>query len=280
MGPSRIVPPVGGCAGGMMDPLLPSAGWTGDGAALGYSVAIAVDRIGELLRPGGAREHLRGDGENAESSRKFEHDVEALQLRGDRSGNWAYPELEITWTTGGEGCAKDPPVAEVVRVGARLPGEPAAYPMRLTLALTREGTCYGSGHPELIAVSPDGKYLGAIAHGFAGEWANDYPMAILPVAAVAEAAFNEAGLAHHRKGDYPRAAELFRKATAADPTSKTAAYDLACALARLGDARAEGALRDAIDLGGEDARTRARKDGDFAAVSTAPWFTALVKDRP
>lgn len=260
----------------MMDHLLPSAGWTKDGSALGHSVAIAVNLECELLRPNGARESFHAESEIPADAKKFHARVSALGFLGAGSGRWPYAgELEITWAAT-SGCEKEPPVAEVIEVGARVPGEPPAYPIKLTMQL-KDSVCYGRAHPEVIALSPDGKYLGAIAHGFAGEWANDYPMGIAPVAAVAEGAYNNAGLAHHKKGDYARSAALFEKAALADPTSRAASFNLACALARLGDARAERALADAIARGGDEVKKKAQKDADFDGVRSKPWFAALVK---
>lgn len=281
MGAARIVPPVPLLEPGMMDHLLPSAGWTKDGTALGYSVSIAVSRLCDLVRPNGAQEHFEAESEEVGGKpggeKKFFERVRALHFLGNASGPWPYAgELELTWESLGEGCSKNPPVAEGIQVGARVPGEPPGYAIKLFMPVMDGGPCYSSAHPELIAISPDGKYLGAIAHGFAGEWANAYPMGIAPVTAVAEGAFNDAGLAHHRKGSFSRAAELFRKAVLADPTSKAATYNLACALARLGDAGAEAALADAIARGGDETIRKARKDADFAGVSAKPWFTAMM----
>ncbi|MFT3768434.1 MAG: hypothetical protein QM820_23545 [Minicystis sp.] len=260
----------------MMDHLLPRAGWTRDGTALGYCVRLAVNLICRLERPGGAREETYDDGEIDAQEKRFQGRLARYGFLGEAPGTWAYAgELELTWRTRG-GCEKEPPVAELVEVGARVPGEPGSYPIKLEMR-HRDGLCYSSSHPEIIVVSPDGQHVGAIGHSFAGEWTNDYPMGIAPVAQIAEGAFNNAGLAHHKRGDYVRAAELFQKAARADVTSKTAAYNLACALARLGDARAQAALADAIARGGEGAKRNARGDADFDGVRSAPWFTALVR---
>jgi hypothetical protein len=261
---------------GMMDHLLPKAGWTRNSAGVGYIVRLAVNLEHDLLRVDGTRDQLHVDTGIPGAEAKFNQRVAPLGLQGAGPGRWAYAgELELTWKVTHGTCPSDaPPVPGVVEVGARVPGEPPSLPIKLVMS--KQG-CFAEEHPELIAVSPDGKHIGAIAHGFAGEWFEDYPMGIAGVAAVAEGAFNNAGLVHHRKGEYARGAQLFQKAARADPTSKAAAYNLACALARLGDAGAEAALARAIALGGEETRQKARKDPDFAAVSAKPWFTALVK---
>ena len=276
-GPAVIAPSIPTLEKGMVDHVLPAAGWTRDGTALGYRVAIAVNLICDLLRPSGAREHFEADNEDAAQAKKFGRRADALGFLGAGPGRWAYAgELELTWAAREGDCDKQPPVAGVVEVGARVPGEPPSYPIKLVMQ-SKSGVCFRAAHPDLIAISPEGKHLGAIAHGFAGEWANDWPMGIATVAAVAEGAYNNAGLAHHKRGDYARAADLFQKAARADPSSKIAAFNLACALARLGDARTEAALVDAIARGGDEVKKKAQKDADFDGVRANPWFTALVR---
>lgn len=263
----------------MMDHVPPQAGWSKDGSSLGYCAQIAVTFLCSLIRPDGKADAFQTDTEaHPEAERKARDRAARLGFHSTSPGVWAYAgELELTWKSNTGGCDKTPKVKEVIEVGARVPGEPGSYPIKLAMTLEKDGVCFGSAHPEIIAISPDGAYVGAIGHGFAGEWANDWPMGIATVAAVAEGAFNNAGLAHHKKGDYKRAAELFEKASRADPSSKAAAFNLACAYARQGDARAEAALEEAIARGGDEAKNKAQKDADFDGVRSKAWFTALVK---
>jgi tetratricopeptide (TPR) repeat protein len=187
-----------------------------------------------------------------------------LDLRAT-SDTWAFArDVEIVWDT---------PNPATLRVGARIKGEPASFPIVL-----RNPSPYaadGSIHPEVIAVSPDGSTLGAMAHSFHGEFSDQFFVALMPVVRVAAHAYNDAGFAHHKKGEWKRAAELFAQAAAADPSFALASYNLACAYARLGDSRVERALRSAIERD-PDVKKRARVDEDLAPVRTAPWFSALV----
>jgi tetratricopeptide (TPR) repeat protein len=99
----------------------------------------------------------------------------------------------------------------------------------------------------------------------------------IDVADFSSRVFNDTGLAHHRKKEWAKAIELFTRAVYADPRRELPAYNLACALARAGDPRAEEALRYAITLGGDTVRARAAKERDFEGVRSTPWYGALTK---
>ena len=97
---------------------------------------------------------------------------------------------------------------------------------------------------------------------------------------VAEGAFNNAGLAHHQKGEYARSADLFRKATRADPTSKAAAYNLACALTKSGDLEAAFEILSRL-IGarwrGEPMRRSIELDPDFETLRQSRFGERLSK---
>lgn len=77
-------------------------------------------------------------------------------------------------------------------------------------------------------------------------------------------------LIEHRAGNYQAARELWSSAALLDPLSPIAAYNLACAHARLGDTRAAlAALGRAITLGGWHYFDLAEQDADLATLSTS-----------
>jgi hypothetical protein len=157
-------------------------------------------------------------------------------------------------------------------VGARVRGEAPSY--AFILSAPREGY---SMHVEAIVPSPDGRAVAVVAHGYMGEWSDTFLVKVLPADVVAARAYNDAGFAHHRRADYAGAAELFRKAAFADGAHYLAAYNLACAYARLRDPRAPAALAMAIARGAEETRKRAAKDPDFDGVRGEAWFLEAVR---
>lgn len=135
-----------------------------------------------------------------------------------------------------------------VRVGGRVNGYPAVHPfmMGTTSGVGTFAQFYGA-FPNGVALSPDGTEIGILAawHGFAAR------------------VYNDTGYALHRKGAFREAQELLLKATFADASWDLAPYNLACAYARTGDARAEVALNVAVGRGGDSVKKRARADADF-----------------
>ena len=90
----------------------------------------------------------------------------------------------------------------------------------------------------------------------------------------------EAGLAAHRRRDFARARDLFATATRRDPTYADAAYDLACALVRLGrGAEALPWLRRAFDLAPHRLRRLAAEDPDLDPLRGNPTFRRLAGPR-
>ncbi|HZS42149.1 MAG TPA: hypothetical protein VFF06_35210, partial [Polyangia bacterium] len=134
-----------------------------------------------------------------------------------------------------------------------------------------------SVHPDVLRFTADGRTLGVVAHGYGGEYSDYYDVGAVESARLAEQAYNLAGLRRLARDLAAAAAALFEKAAAADPSSEKAAYNLACALARLGSGETQAALARAIAVGGAAVKQKAARDSDFAAVRAAPWFVALTK---
>lgn len=252
------------------------AGWSADDRALGYckhsgglggATCVLLPRVGAIETFGDFDED-KGAIDPARHASLVARKQSLALASAPRS--WAFArDLELTW---------DSPAGDTLRVGARVKGEAPSF--AIVLRDTNPGAAEGSTHPELIALSADGTQLGAIAHAFHAEYSDAFPAKVVPVARVAAQAYNDAGFAHHKKKEYAKSAELFAKGAAADPTFALVAYDLACAYARLADARAERALADALGRAGADAaamKKRALADDDFGAVKGEAWFVALTR---
>ncbi len=168
-----------------------------------------------------------------------------------------------------------------LRVGGVLAGEAPVYPINVSAPRRKAGAEVIEYHfvsPNAVALSPDGKDLGVVAHSFCMEYCDDFDVVRVPVTTFAGRVYNDAGYAHHEKGEWARAAALFLDATFADESKELYAYNLACAYARLGDApHAKAALSRAIAKGGDGVKARAMKDDDFAAVRGQAWFLQLVR---
>jgi hypothetical protein len=97
------------------------------------------------------------------------------------AGKWPYDDLVITWfVVEGDQDALKPGVLKVgVRVGAN---GPTAWIARLEETSAKY---FDRIHPEVVAVSPDGAWLGIVAHAFSGEWSNRFPIAIVSTSDVA-----------------------------------------------------------------------------------------------
>jgi hypothetical protein len=186
--------------------------------------------------------------------------------------SWPYAgDLVISW----EAIEADPDKTAdraKLKAGAKVRGEPKLVsPIEIA-----GGEYFYTIHPEAISISPDGKYLGVISHAFAGEFSDTFEIRIVPVAEVAGQAYNNTGLELHKKGEHAKAAALFYKAAYANPESKVAMYNLACALARLKDPATEKALSLAIAKGGDETKKKALKDADFDLVRGEAWFTTVL----
>ncbi len=203
-GPLTLVPRVPPYEkGGMMDHAF-AVGWSTSGETLGechQGIVVMCDFTGldgkkefASVRPG---EPSQSQKEKALKAR-----AAAMGL-GKASGEWAFArDLEVTWQAIVGSQTTTPPVLGVLKVGARVRGEKNTV---FVIALSEKSTGYHDRiHPEAIALSPDGKYLGVVAHAYSGEYGDAFPMAIVPVARLAAEAYAAAGMS--------------AQAAAADPT--------------------------------------------------------------
>ena len=250
---------------------VPIAGWSGDGSEFGFcgkdgSRAPAV--WCEFLRRDGSADLIDGDSAKAapdllgtERARGFYTDAVT----------WAYAsDLVITWRM--VPAETDDFGPGTLKVGARvLDAKSPAYVVSL-----REVDSGSEIHPEAITLSPDGSLLGVLGHAPTPEGVK-FLLAVVSVQVVASRAYSAAAFAWHKKKTYETAALLFKKAHAADPTWELAAYNLACALARLHDPAAEIALRRAVALGGAATKKKAATDADLAELRGEVWFRELTR---
>jgi hypothetical protein len=80
---------------------------------------------------------------------------------------------------------------------------------------------------------------------------------------------NEVGFAAHKRGGYETSAALFTEAVMLDRKNQTAAFNAACAYARLGNAALAVSFLEKLPDAAE-ARKKARSDKDFDGIRTSP----------
>lgn len=291
-GPIRVVNYPLTVSTGMNDPA-DVVGFTSDGEEYGYCDTIGAREPPatrcDFVRRDGTHHLLSSDENDFYSAKKAAelgawvktHGVPTLRLGNDWEKNYARP-LRGTWAYSDITVWVNPVQADGVttnarvRLGGAVDGEQVVYPISLSVKAAAPGPKYHTSLMNDLGLSPDGKDIGAVASFFCMEWCNDFAIYRAPVGAFASLVYNDTGYRHHEKGEWARAAELFTKAAAADPTAKLPPYNLACALARLGDPRAKDALAVAIARD-PDAKRRAPLDADFASVKSETWFQDLVR---
>jgi hypothetical protein len=179
------------------------------------------------------------------------------------------PELKGDWDFAGSivlALAENVPAPSgaLVRLGGSVDGEAPVF--TYTISVQRDPMTFHTAWVNGLVLSPDGSEVGIVAGFFCMEWCDDFVVRRIPVRTLASRVFNDTGMRHHTKKDYAASARLFARAVQADPGNALAAYNLACALARLGDPDAERALGVAVRLGGDEVRARAAKDDDLRGV--------------
>lgn len=274
---------------GMNDPAH-LVGFTSDDSEYGYCMTLEAREPGltkceTILRDGTTQKRSSDDakGFSPASFRALSAWMKSsgmAHIKETPDMNWPAPPLAGTWDYSDVTVHVSPiagdgntPGGGVLQVGGAVDGEAPVFPVRLT---PTDKLAYHTTIANDLALSSDGKELGIVAHFFCMEWCDDFRVARMTTASFASLVYNDTGFRHHKKGEYARAAELFLKAAAADPSAKLPAYNLACAWARISDPRVSDALAVAIARD-PAAKERARKDEDFASVRDAAWFQAAVR---
>ena len=269
-GPVTIKPAIPAFEMGMMDHAT-VLGWSTDSSEFGYcnTSGGSGGQTCFFERTSGAIDKMsdfnlgKGEIDPAKSG--------AIASRAKTKG---YGASGKSWPFGGDITLRWQTVSgtvQAIMVGGELAGEAPIFP------ITSPAPKDAGVHVETIAVSPDGKFVGVVSHSFAGEFSDSFDVQVMSSTKFAAQVYNDAGMAHHKKADYARAAELFDKAAGADVTAELPMYNLACAYARLSDGKAQHALEQAIARGGEKVKKRAVGDDDFAKVKGETWFSDLTK---
>jgi len=204
-------------------------------------------------------------------------------------GAWPHADVRFAFE-----AAVDAPAKPIVSFGGRVDDEEPVFPVRFDFpafpapARPPDGPTAEEWQREFswlgaeiwrVQLSPSGAELAVVARLRGPHWTEVAAAKRTSVDAFVARIYNDTGMRHHERREYPRAAELFRKATTVDPKAALPAYNLACAYARLRDPRTEAALSTAIALGGPTAAARATKDADFEAVLREPWFARALRPR-
>ena len=184
------------------------------------------------------------------------------------NGNWAFAQdITLEWK-----ASCDAKTSKCIfRLGGKDKEGEFYYPMYIEIK-----DVLGI-HPDAVALSPDEKFLGVIAHGSGGEGVDKFELRVVTTRNFVAQIYNDLGMSHHKKKDFEKSAHYFHNAMQADPSLKLAHYNYACALALLKHPDTEKALKSAIDVGGPTVKARAAKDSDFAAVASETWFKALTQ---
>jgi hypothetical protein len=195
-----------------------AVGWSADGRLFGYCWTSGGSGASacELVSRDGAREELtsydakKGVDEGRDEALRERARALGLAHRDEDTGRFGGGprggastfggELDIVWST-------QPAPRAALRLGARVHDGSTSY--ALTVAHPGEDW---ELHPEVIAVSPDGEWIGVVLHAFRGEFSDHFRVAVAPVATLAAQAFEDTGSAHRRRGEMAAAERWFARA--------------------------------------------------------------------
>jgi hypothetical protein len=183
---------------------------------------------------------------------------------------WKYGDLVLAWTE-----SRLDPETVLLEVAAKTvqgPTPPSRKRVRFSLGAEEPGEAL----PEAIALSHDGQTLAIIGHAFAGEGSDEFEVKLVSTGWLAAEAYNAAGLEKLQDQKYVEAADLFIKASVANPEEWKGPFNAACAYGRADDRRVQAALTEAIRRGGDAVKSKAKRDPDLESVRKAGWFSTLV----
>lgn len=244
-------------------------GWSADGSEFGYcsTSSGSAATTCEFVRLDGTRSRFSTySAEEGSDTALYDELQRLLAKKGIalRPATWAFPEVVISWQ---EHSTKDRASLWVTAaVGDAAP---------VYLATPVHENFYTT-HPDAFALSPDGETLAILTHAFAGEFSDTFALTLAPVRSAVSRAYQNAGLAKHKAGSYEEAARHFHKAAHAYPSYGVPMYNLACALARLGDPATEAALRLAFASIEESIAETAAIEPDLESVRHTAWFRELT----
>jgi hypothetical protein len=258
-------------------------GWSSDGKSFGMcQVETDMESDKEYTScsfyplPDGKPEHFTNEGSGEKpDAKKTKVMEEEIKKRGFALGSaWAYEDVILSWRSvdeDGKQKTKSLNGSEAI-FGAMVKGSKPTYPIKFKSSQEEEGPLVWI-NPVAYVVSPDGEKVAAVVV----EADMRYSSMLFEersAAEIASQAYNVAGLEHHKKKDYKLAAPLFEKAAIADPEGKWPNYNLACALALLGEPdRAKSALEKVKD---PELKKKMKTDKDLDSLRSLAWFQEMV----
>jgi hypothetical protein len=181
-------------------------GMTDEPQTLGWSKATgefvvcvpsggAVCNRCDFHRVGGERERL-GVGEDCGAERVTSGELDARLRSADvriENGAWAYGAEVVLVIATRQGPPDSYGIPRgVIEIGARLRADDAAVGWIDRIEHCNRDTCAPEVHVDAVAPSPDGRTIAVLAHTFAGEFTDTYPLRLLDAETVAAAAYGAA----------------------------------------------------------------------------------------
>lgn len=275
---------------GMNDPAL-RVGFTSDGTLFGYCAEGGgrdpMTTFCEWLDKDSRATTMSSDANGSFDAKKkkaidaFLKDSAIPEIKSDvppaLKGTWSFTDITLDVLRVAASPDKDgnPVNPALVKLGGSVGSEPPVHP----IVLSNNPIPHAPPHFAVmngLAISPNNEDIGMLGHFFACEYCDSFLAKRMPLASLASQIYNDTGFRAHGRKDFAKSAALFEKAVNADPSARLPPYNLACAWAHTGDARAKDALAYAISLDA-GAKTRAKADKDFDGVRTQPWFVDLTR---
>lgn len=293
------------------------AGFSQDDAYLGYAISTCDPcplefhfesptkpalTLAYYYQPG-AHDDVAEKRTNAEVDRKLK-EMGVIDASASRKARGPFPYPDLIFASHVDPA---PALGKItVRFGARVAGYAPVFPLKADLgpmplwndiskpmqaaiarlpqserqrAIDEHNASYTMTGAEIVYanVTHDGSELGVAAIGTGVMWWETGVVMRTKTRAFVAQVYNDTAMRFQQAKDYKKAAELFAKAEAAQPSESLFSYNLACAYARGGDARAKDALARAIKSGGASIKARAKTDADFERVRQETWFIEATR---